>query len=276
MKRVTHTKELRAFTLIELLVVIAIIAILAAILFPVFAQAKAAAKTTGSVSNLRQLATGMHIYVADNDDITPPAFWNIWPTPEGGTWDLSVQPYLGQRVNKGGNPALLESPADGVSRKSSNPTEKVSRRSYAVMSNFNIWEDIGAWKRYVPNNLGGNPMAWGWPGRNMGEFEDPAGTGLITEYFMTENRLGDGSGFMVNKAFTKTTAWCAWDYTGQDLKDWQGNTAVIHKEAPHRGKWVYSFADSHVKVISPQATVGKSNGNDSCLPEGMWTIKAGD
>ena len=47
----------KAFTLIELLVVIAIIAILAAILFPVFAQAKAAAKATASLSNLKQTAT---------------------------------------------------------------------------------------------------------------------------------------------------------------------------------------------------------------------------
>lgn len=58
----------RAFTLIELLVVIAIIAILAAILFPVFAQAKLAAKTTASLSNMKQLGTGNQIYYADYDD----------------------------------------------------------------------------------------------------------------------------------------------------------------------------------------------------------------
>ena len=58
----------RAFTLIELLVVIAIIAILAAILFPVFAQAKLAAKSTVSISNMKQLATGMLLYAGDVDD----------------------------------------------------------------------------------------------------------------------------------------------------------------------------------------------------------------
>jgi len=58
----------RAFTLIELLVVIAIIAILAAILFPVFAQAKLAAKTTASLSNMKQLGTGNQLYYNDNDD----------------------------------------------------------------------------------------------------------------------------------------------------------------------------------------------------------------
>jgi len=63
----------RAFTLIELLVVIAIIAILAAILFPVFAQAKAAAKATVSLSNVKQNSLGMIMYAGDSDDMNVPA-----------------------------------------------------------------------------------------------------------------------------------------------------------------------------------------------------------
>jgi prepilin-type N-terminal cleavage/methylation domain-containing protein len=61
----------KAFTLIELLVVIAIIAILAAILFPVFAQAKAAAKKTAALSNQKQIGTSIQIYMADYDDMFP-------------------------------------------------------------------------------------------------------------------------------------------------------------------------------------------------------------
>ncbi len=61
----------KAFTLIELLVVIAIIAILAAILFPVFSQAKEAAKKTQAISNAKQTATALIMYAGDADDLLP-------------------------------------------------------------------------------------------------------------------------------------------------------------------------------------------------------------
>jgi len=78
-----HSKQ-RGFTLIELLVVIAIIAILAAILFPVFARAKAKARQTACLSNVKQLATAMKMYQSDWDDAYPPAerqwdgHWQGW------------------------------------------------------------------------------------------------------------------------------------------------------------------------------------------------------
>ncbi len=77
----------KAFTLIELLVVIAIIAILAAILFPVFAQAKEAAKKTAALSNAKQLGTAFNIYLTDSDDVMPLAFVL---RPNGGKIGIGV------------------------------------------------------------------------------------------------------------------------------------------------------------------------------------------
>src|SRR5690349_8255349 len=62
----------RGFTLIELLVVIAIIAILAAILFPVFARAREAARKASCTSNLKQITTGFLMYTQDYDEVFPP------------------------------------------------------------------------------------------------------------------------------------------------------------------------------------------------------------
>lgn len=85
----------KAFTLIELLVVIAIIAILAAILFPVFAQAKESAKNSAFLSNLKQAGLGNIMYCADYDDNFPLSFKQDDPTGQGyWTWQGTTQPYI--------------------------------------------------------------------------------------------------------------------------------------------------------------------------------------
>jgi prepilin-type N-terminal cleavage/methylation domain-containing protein/prepilin-type processing-associated H-X9-DG protein len=82
------------FTLIELLVVIAIIAILAAILFPVFAQAKKAAKKTADLSNMKQTATATLIYTNDTDDTAPSNGEGLAPSSTWGAW-TPLEPWTG-------------------------------------------------------------------------------------------------------------------------------------------------------------------------------------
>jgi prepilin-type N-terminal cleavage/methylation domain-containing protein/prepilin-type processing-associated H-X9-DG protein len=107
--------QTRAFTLIELLVVIAIIAILAAILFPVFAQARAKARQATCLSNLKQIGTGLMMYAQDYDEIlagnqttapnstqgdagyasvTDIGFMDTNPAKVGRNWGRDLQPYL--------------------------------------------------------------------------------------------------------------------------------------------------------------------------------------
>jgi prepilin-type N-terminal cleavage/methylation domain-containing protein/prepilin-type processing-associated H-X9-DG protein len=87
--------KLRGFTLIELLVVIAIIAILAAILFPVFAKVREKARQTTCVSNLKQIGLGVAQYTQDYDE-TLPSGW--YPDPSGSngyySWNANIVPYI--------------------------------------------------------------------------------------------------------------------------------------------------------------------------------------
>ena len=92
------TQNKKGFTLIELLVVIAIIAILAGVLLPVIAQAKMAAKRSGSISNLKQIALASFMYANDYDDGLPifangNALLIGLQTPRVDTWVWALQPY---------------------------------------------------------------------------------------------------------------------------------------------------------------------------------------
>ena len=100
-KEITQLRNRSGFTLIELLVVIAIIAILAAILFPVFAQAREKARAISCTSNMKQLALGILMYTQDNDETYPTGSEENDSAPNtlygfviGATWPVKVGPYV--------------------------------------------------------------------------------------------------------------------------------------------------------------------------------------
>ena len=87
-------KKKTAFTLIELLVVIAIIAILAAILFPVFAQAREKARQTSCLSNMKQVGLGIMMYSQDYDETFPLGSYILGTMTAAVTWQDLVEPYI--------------------------------------------------------------------------------------------------------------------------------------------------------------------------------------
>lgn len=133
----------QAFTLIELLVVIAIIAILAAILFPVFAQAKEAAKRSQSLSNVKQIGTAMHLYVSDADDVTPSSYEigsvsvDIYQTfqPYLKNMDVFFSPVWNQEVSTGTNACDNTQTPSGQFV----PKEKYRCLGYGYNWGFGIW-----------------------------------------------------------------------------------------------------------------------------------------
>jgi prepilin-type N-terminal cleavage/methylation domain-containing protein/prepilin-type processing-associated H-X9-DG protein len=135
-----HPSPTRAFTLIELLVVIAIIAILAAILFPVFAQAKYAAKKTTDLSNVKQLALSNQMYSNDADDLQPLSRiveqGGDWWTARMRSWKDATAPYVknGGRDYNNGTP--YKTPGQGG--------------IYQSVVNDAAWSDL-------------SPIYWGWP-----------------------------------------------------------------------------------------------------------------
>ncbi|MBS1705423.1 MAG: prepilin-type N-terminal cleavage/methylation domain-containing protein [Armatimonadetes bacterium] len=144
-------KSTRAFTLIELLVVIAIIAILAAILFPVFAQAKAAAKSIATVSNLRQVGLASLMYADDYDDTNCPVILcqpdKANQSCEGGTQDkggyyVYLQPYIK-------NKDLVWDSARGISVNTNDGTNEWTKVTTISMNRngWSSWEDVTTYAR---------------------------------------------------------------------------------------------------------------------------------
>ncbi|MBM3473634.1 MAG: DUF1559 domain-containing protein [Armatimonadetes bacterium] len=152
--KAAHRHVGRGFTLIELLVVIAIIAILASILFPVFSRARAKARQTSCLSNLKQLGLAMLMYSQDNDEQFTIATTNWQPPPalQDITWDQALIPYMKNTEilvcpdNKSGCAATGHSER----RRGYSQTRYTTLYYDANTNTWNIWNYEGLY--YAPAN----------------------------------------------------------------------------------------------------------------------------
>lgn len=166
----TIKRQCAAFTLIELLVVIAIIAILAAILFPVFAQAREKARQASCTSNLKQIGISVMMYVQDYDELYPTSWAKEW----AGDANFFVQPYMKNVQIL--NVQILEDPSYKVSTTAAN---SVCAKS--------LGDPYGGWDLLAGgvDNPTGEPFMWGY-GFNIGiqfMYQDSTGayTGLLDQ-----------------------------------------------------------------------------------------------
>jgi len=186
------------FTLIELLVVIAIIAILAAILFPVFAQAREKARAISCLSNTKQIGLGLAMYVQDYDEQMPAAFASIAPV-NGGT--CNVMPYENQIAPYIKNKQIFVCPSDGLPRTGDgcfedgndyNAAQGIGKqiRSFGYVGNINTEQGDANGQSPDPNT-GMSPWAGtGVGGYSIASFDAPSETIGIVESWSANNNGG--------------------------------------------------------------------------------------
>lgn len=257
----------KAFTLIELLVVIAIIAILAAILFPVFAQAKEAAKKTQCLSNMKQIGTGFALYLGDNDDTLPwAAYWDYsagsgWATAAGGMheWSQVILPYI-----KNGREQLLSyaGAAGGPGTIFACPTSQVQGQ----LNTYGVHSDMFP---ACLNWMGASPSVCTQP-RSATIVDDPAAKAMVAEKgsanaglvatFSFDTRAIDWTGVWDNRANpTNDIIFNAPTYntvTGQKGNcdggapwDWPPSCQAFPRFR-HSGTANVGFFDSHAKSLN--------------------------
>lgn len=248
-----HTMKRSGFTLIELLVVIAIIAILAAILFPVFARAREKARQTQCISNEKQIATGILQYEQDNDETMPIPSWtgdcsNVGTSFDNRqivnewTWRRMIQPEIK-------NVQVMTCPSY------ERPSEPFWASPCAGGTVTLEWQD-GMTRSYAGAHNWAH-SGWAGTGRKLAAIPRPASLIMVLESRYEYPDLGPW-----------TLPWRAWldnnkgPYTG------------------HTGQSDFIFHDGHVKSQNPCNTLGALNYNAGDVPpddnEWIWFSESGN
>ena len=235
---ISNFRKKSAFTLIELLVVIAIIAILAAILFPVFARARENARRASCQSNLKQIGLGILQYTQDYDEKYPMFQWNN-ATPNdinpAYSWRRTTFPYVKSTQ-------IYECPSNTYSGRAAYDSQGAQLAVLpADAPRFPASYSINGAGSY----LGGTPVSETsapptYNPTTLSAIADPARTIVVSEYSWVDNRVNWDDGNATNA----------------------GATGLYFKG--HLGTSNFLFTDGHVKALKPVAT-----GN----PINMWNIE---
>ncbi len=226
----------RGFTLIELLVVIAIIAILAAILFPVFARAREKARQTSCLSNVKELALGTLMYAQDYDEMYP-------------AWDRDLVEFVTSPAYPGRaimpyvkNLGIYTCPSGG------DPPSGMT-------------DDPATWNTYHGFHYPGPSRSYAWtdyifsglPGTKMARIQYPAGTIMLGD----AAHMWGGAG-----AFIFANSCCdGQGTTGAPLDGLLSDgTPTPDDYSRHNGGENYGFLDGHAKWLSSQTVLGNWRG----------------
>ncbi len=245
MQRTNKVK--RAFTLIELLVVIAIIAILAAILFPVFARARENARRASCQSNLKQISLGVIQYTQDYDELYPPTYRN-----NGILWDVQ---------------------AGIVQTDSSMPGAKFETVAGADSGHFISWMDltypyVKSVQIYSCPSSRANAIYSGYgystgfgEGIHIGNYNNGNRVGLVLSTAAVQ-RVAETFMIVEYQSVFNTFA------NPADIGSFArgSNTALNYAVAPHMDGGNIAYADGHVKWLNRSRLGQPGSGGGACDP----------
>ncbi len=250
MSTVEPKSQKRGFTLIELLVVIAIIAILAAILFPVFQKVRENARRTSCASNEKQLGLAFVQYVQDSDEVFPPI--NI---QQGGrdveNWEQAIYPFV---KSQGvylcpDNTEGARFQADGTGRNADHTYRDPGQPGKSFAINGAPFLPASYAYNYFISQSYDSATEPGSPGYNGGRGPDNSAQAITLNFVQepTSKILVTDTGGEYGIAY--------WDWPASGGGTINNGFATQYRAfIPHTGRWNCLFIDGHVKTLTPEQT----------------------